>query len=305
MSDEMMNTKQAADYLGIHEKQLYALIKAGRIPATRITGKWIFPRRLIDEWIESNAREGLGQARQKSRRISGALLAAGSNDPVLDILQTRLRRLHKDFLIFSANTGSTEGLLALGKGYTDIAWTHLLDPASGAYNIPYLDTLLPRIDAVVVNLFYRDVGLVMAPGNPKQIRGLEDIAKEGVTFINRQAGSGTRVLLDYHLDKLKISPASVFGYERELYTHLEVGLSVLSGRADTGISTIAVAKMLGLSFVHIKKESFDMVINRSIFFEKGIQAIINSLRSKDFLGAIEAMRDYDFEDSGKILYAKQ
>ena len=144
MSDEMMNTKEVAGYLGIHEKQVYALIKTGRMPATRVTGKWIFPKKVIDGWIEANAKSGLEQARQKSGRIPGALLASGSNDPVLDILQTCLRKAHPEFFIFSANTGSREGLIALEKGFTDIAWSHLLDPETGEYNIPYLDRLVPE-----------------------------------------------------------------------------------------------------------------------------------------------------------------
>jgi len=136
MSAEMMNTKELAAYLGINDKQVYALIKAGRIPGTRITGKWVFPKKLIDEWIGETARAGLKQAREKSRTVEGAILASGSNDPVLDVLLTALRRSHPDFYFFCANTGSTEGLKALGAGHTDVAWTHLLDPETGSYNIP-------------------------------------------------------------------------------------------------------------------------------------------------------------------------
>ena len=142
MSGEMMNTKEVAQHLGIHEKQVYALIKSKRIPSTRVTGKWVFPKRLIDEWIESNAKTGLEQARKKSKRIEGALLASGSNDPILDMLHTTMRKSYPEFYIFSANTGSTEGLKALNMGYTDIAWSHLLEPKTGEYNIPFLPTYL-------------------------------------------------------------------------------------------------------------------------------------------------------------------
>ena len=147
MSEEIMNTKEVAHYLGIHEKQVYALIGQKRIPATRVTGKWVFPRKLIDEWIESSARSGLEQARQKTRRIEGGLLASGSNDPILDMLQTHVRRVHPDFYLFSASTGSTEGLKALNQGYTDIAWSHLYDPESGEYNIPFLPIYAPEHQA--------------------------------------------------------------------------------------------------------------------------------------------------------------
>ena len=304
MSDEMMNTKGVAKYLGIHEKQVYALIKSKRIPSTRVTGKWVFPKKLIDEWIESNAQKGLGQAREKTKRIEGALLASGSNDPILDMLHTYMKKSYPEFYIFSANTGSTDGLKALNMGYTDIAWSHLFDPKTNEYNIPFLSTYLPQIKPVVVNLFLRDLGFVVALKNPFNIRGFEDLAQKEVRFINRQKGSGTRVLLDHHLKRLRLSPSKIHGYDREVYTHFEVGLSILSKEADAGIATIAVSKLFGLSFIPITHESFDMILDRSTFFEKGVQAFIEILNSQDFRNRVERLGSYDFKNSGKILYSK-
>ena len=304
MSEEMMNTKEVAHYLGIHEKQVYALIKAKRIPSTRATGKWIFPKQLIDEWIAINAQKGLGQAREKSRRVEGALLASGSNDPILDILHTHMRALYPEFYIFTANTGSTDGLKALNMGYTDIAWSHLFDPKTGEYNIPFLSTYLPNVKSVVINLFYRDLGFVTAPKNPLGIRGFEDLAQKGLRFINRQKGSGTRVLLDYHLKKLRISSSKIQGYEKEVSTHLEVGLSILSKNSDVGIATVAVSKFLSLPFIPITQESFDMLLDQSTFFEKGVQAFIEILNSREFRNKVEGLGSYDFKNSGKILYSK-
>ena len=299
-----MSTKEVAKYLGIHEKQVYALIKSKRIPSTRVTGKWVFPRKLIDDWIESNAQTGLEQARQKSRKIEGALLASGSNDPILDMLQTYLRESHPEFYIFSANTGSTDGLKALNKGYTDIAWSHLLDPKSGEYNIPFLPTYVPNVKPVVVNLFDRDLGFVTAPKNPLGIRGFEDLPRKGVRFLNRQKGAGTRVLLDHHLKRLKISSSRISGYEKEVYTHFEVGLSILSKEADVGIATIAVSKLFGLPFIPITRERFDMILDKSTFFDKGVQAFIEILNSPEFRNRVERLGSYDFKHSGKILYSK-
>lgn len=304
MSQEMMNTKEVAKYLGIHEKQVYALIKSKRIPSTRVTGKWVFPRKLIDEWIESNAKVGLEKAREKSRRIEGALLASGSNDPILDMLQTYLRKLYPEFYIFSANTGSTDGLKALNMGYTDIAWSHLLDPKSGEYNIPFLSSYLPNVKPVVVNLFDRDLGFVTAPKNPLGIRGFEDLTRKGVRFLNRQKGAGTRVLLDYHLKRLKISSSRISGYEREVYTHFEIGLSILSKEADVGIATIAVSKLFCLPFIPIIRERFDMILDQSTFFEKGVQAFMEVLRSEEFRNRVVRLGNYDFGNSGKILHSK-
>jgi excisionase family DNA binding protein len=304
MSEEMMNTREVAKYLGIHEKQVYALIKSKRIPSTRVTGKWIFPRKLIDEWIDSNAKTGLEQAKQKSRKIEGALLASGSNDPILDMLHTYMRKSYPEFYIFSANTGSTDGLKALNMGYTDIAWSHLFDPKSGEYNIPFLSSYLTDVKPVVVNLFRRDLGFVVAPKNPFHLRGFEDLTQKGVRFINRQKGSGTRVLLDHHLKRLRIGPSKISGYEKEVYTHFEVGLSILSKEADVGIATIAVSKLLGLPFIPVTQERFDMILDQSTFFEKGIQAFIEILNSYEFRNRVERLGNYDFRNSGKILYSK-
>ena len=304
MSEEMMNTKEVARYLDIHEKQVYALIKTKKIPAARVTGKWLFPKGVIDEWIETNARSGLEQARQKSERIAGALLASGSNDPVLDILQTCLRKAHPDLYIFSANTGSMEGLAALERGFTDIAWSHLLDPVTGEYNIPYLERVAPGVKAVVVNLFYRELGFVVARDNPMGIAGFADLASQGVRFVNRQAGSGTRLLLDQRLGKEGISGERIGGYDQEVYTHIEVGLAVLAGEADTGIATAAVSTLLGLDFIPITRERFDMICEQSTFFQKGVQSLMEVLNSGVFRKRVENLGSYDFGSAGRILYAK-
>jgi excisionase family DNA binding protein len=304
MPDGMMNTKEVAAYLGIHEKQIYGLIKSGRMPATRVTGKWLFPKKVIDGWIEEDARSGLEQARKKSGRISGALLASGSNDPVLDILQTCLRQAHPEFFVFSANTGSREGLLALEKGFTDIAWCHLLDVDTGEYNIPFLERLAPSVKAVVVNLFSRELGFVTARGNPRRIAEFDDLSRQEVRFVNRQAGSGTRLLLDHRLEKAGIASDRIAGYDREVFTHIEVGLAVLAGEADAGIATSAVSSLLGLDFVPVTRERFDMVLDQAVFFQQGVQAFMEVLGGEPFRRRVEHLGRYDFSGAGRILYAK-
>jgi excisionase family DNA binding protein len=305
MSGEIFNTKEVAQYLDIHEKQVYALIKAKRIPATRVTGKWIFPKKLIDEWIETNAKSGMAEARKKGKKIEGALLAAGSNDPILDILNTFIKQSHPELFIFSANVGSTDGLKALNQGYTDLAWSHLLDPKSGEYNTPFLATYLPNLKPVVVNLFYRELGFLTAPGNPLHFRGFEDLTKKKIRFINRQKGSGTRILLDHHLKNLKISSEEIPGYEKEVYTHFEVGLAILAKEAEVGIATVSAAKLLGLSFIPITQESFDMLMDQGTFFERSVQAFIEVLNSREFRTRVDRLGSYDFKNSGKILYAQK
>jgi excisionase family DNA binding protein len=303
MSDELMSTKELAAYLGINEKQVYALTKAKKIPGSRITGKWTFPKKLIDEWIEESARGSLKKAKERSSSIDGALLASGSNDPVLDFLLTEMRHSHPDFYFFCANTGSTDGLKALGSGYTDIAWTHLFDQESGTYNIPFIPKFLPDMKAVLVHLFRREIGIITAPGNPLGIAGIEDIPGKKAGFASRQKGSGTRVLLDYYLGKSGIQAANIIGYDREFYTHVEVGLAVLSGRADAGLATVAIARLMGLHFIPLTRENFEMVVDQSTYFHRGIQSLMDVLKSPAFREQFERLGGYGFEDSGKIMYS--
>ncbi|OHD64322.1 MAG: hypothetical protein A2176_01655 [Spirochaetes bacterium RBG_13_51_14] len=295
----MLNTKEVAEYLGINEKQVYALIKAGRIPCTRVTGKWVFPKKLIDEWMLSSARKSSSAARTR-RRMEGRLFASGSNDPVLDLLINQ--KYYDGFYIFSCNTGSTEGLRLMGESLSDIAWCHLLDPDTGTYNIPYIASHLADKKIAVIHLFHREIGFLTSPETSKKIKGFNDLAS-GIRFMNRQNGSGIRIFLDYNLKKQGIDPASIKGYADEVLTHFEIGLSVLSGNADAGISSVAISKLMGLPFIPLASESFDMVVGMDTFFEKGIQTFIETLQSKKFRKTVESLGSYDFSDSGKILYS--
>ena len=305
MSEELMNTKEIAEYLDVHEKQIYALVKTGRIPSTRVTGKWIFPKKLIDEWLQTNSKTGLKQARKKTAQISGAILASGSNDPVMDMLLTATKKSHPDFFIFSANTGSVNGLKALNEGLTDIALSHLYDAESGKYNIPYLSKYLPGVNPVVVNLFHRELGFLMQPDIASQVAGFESLTGKNMRFVNRQNGSGTRILLDYHLQKLGIAADQIAGYEKEVYTHFEVGLSIISGDAEVGIASAAIGNLLGLAFKSITSECFDMILDQSTFFQSGVQSFIETLKTNEFRKRVEKIGGYDFRDSGKILYSHQ
>ncbi len=303
MSKEMLNTKEVAKYLDIHEKQVYHLIKAGKIPCTRVTGKWIFPVHLIDEWIQNSAKDSLKQAREKIDSIEGSLLAAGSNDPVLDILLTAIKKDYPTFNIFSANTGSINGLEALNTGLTDIAFSHLHDAASGDYNIPYLKQYCPKQSPVVVNLFYRQIGFLVAKSKSNIFKGWESLTQKSIRFVNRQKGSGVRVLLDQELMERSILWRDISGYETEVYTHLEIGLSLISGEADVGIASASVARILDLDFHPLVDERFDMILDKNTFFQPPVQAFIETLQSVKFKNRVEKIGNYNFMDAGRILHS--
>ncbi len=303
MSRELMNTKEVARYLDIHEKQVYLLIKAGKIPCTKITGKWIFPVKLIDEWLQNSITDGLRKAGKRVHSVEGSLLAAGSNDPVMDILISTFKKYHPAFTIFSANTGSVNGPKALNAGLTDIAFSHLLDPRTGDYNIPFLKEYCPDHQPVVVNLFYRRIGFLAGRAGKKIFNGWENLADKRLRFVNRQSGSGIRVLLDDELKKRGIAPEKITGYDAEVYTHLEVGLSIVSGEADCGIASAATAKIFDLKFLPLISERFDMILDQKTFFEPAVQAFIETLRSDEFRKRVENIGGYDFKDSGRILHS--
>lgn len=303
MSSELMNTKEVAKYLDIHEKQVYLLIKAGKIPCTRVTGKWIFPVMLIDEWIKTSAQDSLQQARKRINSVEGALLAAGSNDPVLDILLTAIKKDHPYFNIFSANTGSVNGLEALNTGLTDIAFSHLFDPQTGEYNMPYLKQYCPDHSPVVVNLFYRQIGFLIAKAKLNIFQGWESLTNKKIRFVNRQKGSGIRLLLDHELKNKGIVGDNIAGYGNEVYTHFEVGLSLMSGEADVGIASGAVAKILDLNFQPLVSERFDMILDKNTFFQPTIQSFIETLQSEQFKNRVEKIGNYNFKDAGRILHS--
>ena len=297
---ELMNTRQVAGYLGINEKKVYALAKAKKIPCTRVTGKWMFPRKLIDAWIEQSAARP--QAREIPTEARGFLLAAGSDDPSLGVLRDLFEQRTQPGSFFLNTAGSSGGLAALRSGVADIATSHLLDPASGEYNLPFVKNELGAT-AVVVQLFYRQLGLVVRRGNPLKLRAITDLARPKLRMINRQAGSGTRLYLDHALARLKINSRKLSGYETSVATHVELGLRILRGEADTGVATLTAARLLGLDFVPLARERFDAIIPQERFFSPAIQTLLSIVGSREFRACLEAMGGYDTAESGRIIQA--
>jgi len=307
MTDKLMTTKEVAEYLGIHEKQVYALIKDNKIPCTRLTGKWIFPKNLIDEWLNLDARNSIELPdeihKDKRTQDKNYILAAGSNDPILDILLNDLHRIDPETNIFSCSTGSTEGLKLLEKGLTDISFCHIFDPETEEYNIPFIKSYFKDKKIAVIHLFYREIGFVTHPKHTIAVANFNEIKERNLKIINRQSGSGTRILLDYNLEKIGINPINIKGYENEVSTHFDVCMEILSGKADTGIASITAAKLFNLSFRPIIKESFDMVLPHSTFFDKTVQTFIKTLKSNEFRKKISHLGEYDFTNSGNVIYS--
>lgn len=289
---EFMNVRDVARYLGINEKKVYFLAKTKKIPCTRVTGKWTFPKQLIDRWIDESAAGSGGRFRGTADRE--VLLAAGSDDPALAILHEIYGAQETAAPLFMATVGSGAGLDSLRSGVADFATAHLLEPARLAPD------LLPSA-TVVVGLFYRELGWVVPQGNPKGIASIRDLARAKLRFINRQSGSGTRAYLDQQLARVRMSGKKIAGYDETVSTHLEVGLRVLSGRCDVGLATRTTAQLLGLDFVPLTRERFDMVVPRDRFFTKGVQSVLGIVGSRDFRDRVDALGGYDVAVSGRIV----
>jgi putative molybdopterin biosynthesis protein len=233
--------------------------------------------------------------------IENTILCTGSHDLAIGVLEDHLKQLYPELKIAATNVGSLGGMLALQRGETHISGTHLLDAASGLYNVPDIKRTIPKLAVTLVHLARREQGIIVARGNPKSIGSLNDLTS-GVRFINRQPGSGTRVLLDFELKKLSINPEHIDGYEREEFTHMSVGVAVASGLADAGLAVRAAAQALGLDFITIASEQYDLLFLRSFFESDRGERLMLVLQSGPFKDAVSALGGYDSGDSGKLLY---
>lgn len=234
--------------------------------------------------------------------IENTILCTGSHDLAIGVLEDQLKLRHPELKIAATNVGSLGGLLALQRGETHIAGTHLLDAETGVYNIPDIKRVIPKTPVVLVHLAQREQGILVRRGNPKSIGGLRDLVRKDLHFVNRQPGSGTRVLLDYELKRMGIDPASIQGYEREEFTHMAVGVAIASGLADAGLGVRAAANALGLDFNPVASEQYDLLFLGAFFeSERGAQ-LVEIVCSSTFKSAVAKLGGYDTGKAGEILY---
>lgn len=231
--------------------------------------------------------------------LSNTVVIIGSHDMTIDILGDEVRRNSGHVRISSGNVGSLGGLLAIRKGTCHMAGSHLLDTETGQYNLSYIKRYIPNMDVTVFHLVLRDQGLILTKGNPKAIKGVQDLVREDVMFVNRQAGSGTRVLFDYKLNQAGISSDKIQGYDHEEFTHMAVAVDILSGAADCGMGIHAAARALDLDFVPIEQEQYDLIVPTRMLDQPNIQSTLNTMSTETFRERVRALGGYDPSRSGE------
>jgi len=231
--------------------------------------------------------------------IKNNIIVTGSHDLILDVLKNELQKNISNLNLVSFNVGSMGGLLALKQRKTHLATSHLLDPENGEYNFSYIKRILPHRELKVINLAYREQGIMVKKGNPKNIKSIDDLVKKDITFVNRQKGSGTRVLLDYLLKGKGYNPLRIKGYSREEYTHLMVASSVAEGNVDAGLGILSAAKAFYLDFIPITKERYDIIMSLEFYSNWKMKEILQIIRSENFQKKVLDLGGYDLTLSGK------
>ena len=295
---ELYTTREIARFLNINEKMVYALISEKGLPATKITGKWLFPINLVRQWVEAGT-QNFPQAAQLPP-YHGLVLIAGSNDLLLDKLIATFNIKHENHMTMFGMAGSMGGLNALKKNLCHIASSHLISD-DNEYNFPFLKDEMHQMPAVV-NFCMREQGILVQKGNPKNIRSVKDLCSKDICIVNRQLGTGTRTLFDKLLNDENITGDTLQGYDTTVSRHMDVGLEILNHRADAGPAIRPVANILGLDFLPVCWERFDLVVDKDKLFDQGIQVLLSLLKGKVIQETAEKYGGYDLSMTGKMVY---
>lgn len=308
MSDEISYTpEEVAKILKVTRYTVYEMIKRGDLVAYRIGRNMRIDSTELENYKKKfQGKKLIGPVFTKfqpesSPDYNNGLILSGQ-EGVLDILTRHLERRVPNVRFLRHYAGSMEGLVALYNRTANLATAHLWDGDSDEYNIPYVRRLLPGQRAVIVNLVYRMIGFYVAPRNPKQIKEWSDLIRSDIRFINRERGSGARVLLDEKLRQLDIDPRQIIGYEKEEMSHLAVASSVARDEADVGLGTEQAAMQAkNIDFIPLQKERYDIVLLKQDLGKSYFQEIISILRSKAFQNEVAGLGGYDISKMGDII----
>jgi excisionase family DNA binding protein len=289
----MMNVREVADYLNIKQRKVYDLVRLGRIPCSRVTGKWLFPQDLIDRWVAGSvALEAEEPAAQQPPPV-----VAGSHDP---LLEWSLRESDCGLALMPG--GSLNGLRRVLAAEALACGMHVLDGRSGEYNVPALRAAQGGRGLVAIEWAWRRQGLVLPADNPLGIQSIADLRAKRPRIVPREPEAGTSVLLALLLAREGIDPGELALLPQVARSQTDVGLAVLEGRADAGLAVEAVARQLRLAFVPLHRERYDLVVDRRAYFEPPFQALLAFARSQPFRDRAAALGGYDVSALGTVRF---
>lgn len=316
MNETALTPLEVAEILKISKGTVYEMAKRGELNSYRVGNKVRFELRDVEAY--KNRSKRFSQTNVAHEENSVSLPAAVSlpnefakksfgfvicgQDIMLDILSRRLMQHPIGLQALRSYTGSYNGLYALYQGNVQIATTHLWDGEADVYNVPYVKRMLPGVPAVIIHLAKRMQGIYVAKGNPKGIKSIEDLKRGNLTIVNREKGSGTRVLLDEHLKKLCITKDKVPGYDRECTSHLAIASIIARGGGDFALGNEKVAQQVkGIDFIPLQIEDYDMVIKKEDINHPQFEAVVQILQSEEFYQELMGIGGYELSNIGKIV----
>ena len=309
-----LTPQEVADKLKISKSKVYELMKCRELNAYRVGKKLRVDLEDVESYknktkdakpISTFSPEPskfiYSPIHEETHDKSSSFIISGQ-DVILDILCRYLDRQPNGVRALRSYEGSYNAVYALYQGEVQVATAHMWDGKTGEYNVPYIERMLPGTPAVVVRLASRMQGFYVAKGNPKNIKDWNDLRRSDIIIINREKGSGTRILLDEHLRKLGISGRSINGYLRESRSHLAIASTVARGDADLGIGNEkACLQVQGIDFIPIQKEQYDMIIKKEDINYPAIEAIFEIIRSDEFKIELQGLGGYDLTELGKVI----
>lgn len=290
VAPELMTTREVADYLRIKERRVYEMVRQRAIPCTRVTGKWLFPKALIDLWLARNL-EG------ERPPAAPPPVLAGSQDP---LLEWAVKECGCGLALLPG--GSLDGLRRFGANEAVAAGLHLIDGESGEYNEPAVRSAFAQAPVVLIEWAWRRQGLVVAAGNPRQLTRLEDLARKGIRLVRRQREAGSEILLAHLLAEAGVVESELTVVAGDRRGEMDLGLAVLEGRADAGLAVEAVARVLKLDFVPLARERYDLLMYRRDYFEPPLQALFAFARGRALAKRAEEMGGYDISGLGRVIF---
>jgi putative molybdopterin biosynthesis protein len=296
---------EIASMLKISKHTVYEMIKRGDLAAFKVGNKMRIEESEFERYKTSMSASPSKAQDVPQTNTLNSLQLAGSHDFLVEQLVKYIASEGTGFSITPSYIGSLEGLMMLYRGSADIAAVHLLDPASQQYNLPFIRQLFVHEPITVMRLASREQGLIVAKGNPKKITGVKDLTRNDVTIVNRQKGAGTRFLLDSFLANENLEPAAIKGYENEEWNHLGAAAYISRGTADAAFGIKCAATQLGLDFIPLTKEQFDLVFRWTPENKAALEHLTDLIQLTNFKESLANLDGYDAEDFGKIIYGNQ